>query len=254
MRDAFGHPQSVVVLGGTSEIAGALVDRLVADRCRTVVLAGRDPEALERAAQRAKAGGADDIRIVVFDALDLDHVEDIVGACLRAAGDTVDWVVLALGHLGNAVEDSTDARRIAENIAVNFAWPAAALGPVAQRLRAQGYGKVVVLSSVAGVRIRVANFIYGSAKAGLDAFARAVAQSLEGSGVHLHVVRPGFVRTKMTAGLRPAPFAVDPPAVAAAVLRGIERDQPVIWVPPMLRWMFLALRALPPQLWRRLPG
>ena len=91
-------------------------------------------------------------------------------------------------------------------------------------------------------------------QAGLDAFARAVAHSLEGSGAHLHVVRPGFVHTKMTAGLRPAPFAVDPRTVAAAVLRGIERDQPVIWVPSTLRWVFLALRALPQQLWRRLPG
>ena len=254
MRDAFGHPQSVVVLGGTSEIAGALVDRLVADRCRTLVLAGRDAEALERAAQRAKAGGADDIRIVVFDALHLDHVEHVVSDCLGGEDDPVDWVVLALGLLGDAAQDGTDARRIAENIAVNFAWPTAALGPVAQRLRAQGYGRIVVLSSVAGVRIRLANFIYGSAKAGLDAFARAVAQSLEGSGVHLHVVRPGFVHTKMTAGQRPAPFAVDPRTVAAAVLRGIERDQPVIWVPSTLRWVFLALRALPQRLWRRLPG
>jgi decaprenylphospho-beta-D-erythro-pentofuranosid-2-ulose 2-reductase len=72
--------------------------------------------------------------------------------------------------------------------------------------------------------------------------------------VHLHVVRPGFVHTKMTAGQRPAPFAVDPRTVAAAVLRGIERDQPVIWVPSTLRWVFLALRALPQRLWRRLPG
>jgi decaprenylphospho-beta-D-erythro-pentofuranosid-2-ulose 2-reductase len=254
MRDAFGHPQSVVVLGGTSEIAGALVDRLVADRCRTVVLAGRDSEALERAAQRAKAGGADDVRTVEFDALDLDHVGDVVSACLGAAGDTVDWVVLALGHLGDAAPDGTDPGRIAESIAVNFAWPAAALGPVAQRLRAQGYGRIVVLSSVAGVRIRVANFIYGSAKAGLDGFARGLAQSLEGSGVQLHVVRPGFVHTKMTAGLRPAPFAVGPGMVAAAVLRGIERDQPVIWVPSTLRWVFVVLRALPQWLWRRLPG
>ena len=190
----------------------------------------------------------------MFDALDLHHVEEVVSECLDAAGEPVDWVVFALGHLGDAAQDGMDARRIAETIAVNFAWPAAALGPVAQRLRAQGYGRIVVLSSVAGVRIRLANFIYGSSKAGLDAFARAVAQSLEGSGVHLHVVRPGFVHTKMTAGLRPAPFAVDPRSVAAAVLRGIERDQLVIWVPSALRWVFLGLRALPQLLWRRLPG
>lgn len=254
MRDAFGHPQTVVVLGGTSEIAGALVDRLVADRCRTLVLAGRDSEALEREAQRAKAGGVDEVRIVVFDALDLDHVEEVVSACLDAAGDTVDWVLLTLGLLGDAAGDATDAKQIAENITVNFTWPAAALGSIVPRLRAQGYGRIVVLSSVAGVRVRLANFVYGSAKAGLDAFARSIAESLRGSGVQLHVVRPGFVRTKMTAGLAPAPFAVDPRTVATAVLRGVERDEPVIWVPSALRWVFLAVRTLPHQLWRRLPG
>jgi decaprenylphospho-beta-D-erythro-pentofuranosid-2-ulose 2-reductase len=254
MNDAFNHPRSVVVLGGSSEIAGALVDRLVAERCRIVVLAGRDVDALGHAATRAKRRGAEVTKVVTFDALDVEHAEDAIDACFEAAGDTVDLVLITLGLLGDAAADITEANRIAENITVNFAWPAIALGSIARHLRAQGYGRVVVFSSVAGVRIRKANFIYGSAKSGLDGYALGLAETLRGSGVQLQVVRPGFVRTKMTAGLQSAPFAVDSETVATAVVRGIERNQPVIWVPSTLRWVFLVLRHLPQQLWRRLPG
>jgi len=254
MNDAFNHPRSVLVLGGSSEIAGALLDRLVADGCRSVVLGGRDPAALARAAARAQGQGAETVRTVVFDALDVAHAGSVIGTCFDAMGESVDLVLVTLGHLGDAATDVNDATRITENITVNFVWPAAALGSIAQRLRDQGYGRVVVFSSVAGVRIREANFIYGSAKSGLDGYARGLAETLRGSGVQLQIVRPGFVRTKMTTGLRSAPFAVDPETVATAVMRGIECNQPIIWVPSILRWVFLALRHVPQQLWRRLPG
>ena len=174
--------------------------------------------------------------------------------CFDAVGDKVDLVLITVGLLGDAVADVTEADRIAESITVNFTWPAVALGSVVRRLRTQGYGRVVVFSSVAGMRIRESNFIYGSSKAGLDGYALGLAESLRGSGVQLQRVRPGFVRTKMTHGLRPAPFAIDPEMVAAAVMRGIERNQAVIWAPSGLRWVFLALRHLPQQVWRRLPG
>jgi decaprenylphospho-beta-D-erythro-pentofuranosid-2-ulose 2-reductase len=254
VNDAFNHPRSVVVLGGSSEIAGALVDRLVADQCRIVVLAGRDPEALAQAAKRAQDNGAETVRTVVFDALDVVHTESAIEACFDAIGESVDLVLVTLGLLGDAAADVREATRITENITVNFVWPAVALGSIAQRLRHQGYGRVVVFSSVAGVRIRETNFIYGSAKSGLDGYALGLAETLRGSGVHVQIVRPGFVRTKMTAGLGSAPFAVDPEVVATAVMRGIERNLPIIWVPSTLRWVFLVLRHMPQPLWRRLPG
>ncbi len=254
MNDAFNHPRSVVVLGGTSEIAGSIVDRLVADRCQMVVLAGRDTDALGRAARRAERNGAHATRTVVFDALDIEQTDAAIAACFDAAGDNVDLVLITVGVLGNAATDVMDADRIAENITVNFTWPAVALGSVVRRLRTQGYGRVVLFSSVAGLRIRESNFIYGAAKSGLDGYAIGLAESLRGSGVELQRVRPGFVHTRMTAGLRPAPFATGPEMVASAVMRGIERNQPVIWVPSALRWVFLALHHLPQPLWRRLPG
>ena len=125
---------------------------------------------------------------------------------------------------------------------------------MAAQLRVQGQGRIVVLSSVAGFRVRRANFVYGSAKAGMDAFAMGLGEALRGSGVAVHVIRPGFVRTKMTAGLPAAPFAVGPDQVAADILRGLHRGAAVIWSPPFLRWVFSALRLLPQPLWRRLPG
>jgi decaprenylphospho-beta-D-erythro-pentofuranosid-2-ulose 2-reductase len=190
----------------------------------------------------------------VFDALDVVHTESAIEACFDAIGESVDLVLVTLGLLGDAAADVREATRITENITVNFVWPAVALGSIAQRLRHPGYGRVVVFSSVAGVRIRETNFIYGSAKSGLDGYALGLAETLRGSGVHVQIVRPGFVRTKMTAGLGSAPFAVDPEVVATAVMRGIERNLPIIWVPSTLRWVFLVLRHMPQPLWRRLPG
>ncbi|HXQ62761.1 MAG TPA: SDR family NAD(P)-dependent oxidoreductase [Acidimicrobiales bacterium] len=254
MDDAFGRPQSVVVLGGTSEIAGALVATLAAGRCRTVVLAGRDVDALAGAAGRARAGGASVVETVTFDATDLKSAQDTVDRCFAAAGNQVDLVLVTVGLLNGSRSETTDADRISEVAAANFTWPASAIAFAAERLRAQGSGRIVVFSSVAAVRARPATVLYGSAKAALDRFASGLAQSLRGSGVVVQIVRPGFVHTKMTRGLRPAPFAVGPEDVAAAVMRGIERDQAIIWVPGFLRWLYLVLRHLPRQLWARLPG
>ena len=170
MNDAFGRPQSVVVLGGTSDIAMALVDAFVAGPCGTVVLAARDIEALDRAAQRARAGGAEAVETVSFDAADVTQAPATVARCFDAARHGVDLVVVVLGLLGESERDASNPERIVEVITTNFTWPAAAMGAAALRLRAQGHGRILVLSSVAAVRARQANFLYGSAKAGLDGF------------------------------------------------------------------------------------
>ena len=227
---------------------------LVADRCRQVVLAGRDGEALEVAAARLRAGGAERVETVVFDATEPDRAGMVVGRCFAALDDHVDLVLVAVGALGDQLTDEVDPALVAERITINLTWPAAAAAAVANRLRTAGQGRIVVISSVAGIRVRRANFLYGSAKAGLDGFAQGLGEALRGSGVRLHVVRPGFVFTKMTAGRPPAPFAIGPAAVAAAMLKGIERDEPVIWVPSILRFVFTALRHLPRSAWRRLRG
>lgn len=253
MNDAFGHPQSVVVLGGTSDIAHELVALLLADRGRSVVLAGRDRIALERAVEDLRNSVAH-VETVVFDAGTLDDVDKTVMRCFEAAAEAVDLVIVAVGELGRQDVDEVDPDRIARMMTVNLTWPAAALSVVADQLRRQGYGRIVVLSSVAGFRVRRSNFVYGAAKAGLDGFAVGLSEALRGTGVSLHILRPGFVRTKMTAGLSAAPFAVEVPRVASDIVRGLARGQVVIWSPGLIRWVFSAFRLLPGALWRRLPG
>ncbi len=253
MNDAFGQPQTVMVLGGTSDIAESLIRKFAVGRCRTLVLLARDADRLAAAASEARALGVESVLTIEFDAREGENADKTIAMAFDKVG-TVDLVLLAVGALGEQQVDEYDAHRVAEMAAVNYLWPIAALTAVAGRLRTQGNGQIVVLSSVAGVRVRRSNFIYGSAKAGLDAFAMGLGESLRGSGVRVQVVRPGFVHSKMTNGLSPAPFATSPDSVASAVIRGLETGAAVVWVPVGLRWLFSLMRVLPQSIWRRLPG
>ncbi|MEZ3177534.1 decaprenylphospho-beta-D-erythro-pentofuranosid-2-ulose 2-reductase [Streptomyces pimonensis] len=250
MKDAFGLPQSLLVLGGTSEIALATARRLIARRTRTVWLAGRPSPGLDEAAGQLRGLGAE-VRTVAFDALDPAAHEDALGKVF-AEGD-VDLVLLAFGTLGDQAHDERDPRAAVRVAQTNYTGAVSAGLVCAGALQAQGHGSLVVLSSVAGERARRANFIYGSSKAGLDAFAQGLGDALHGTGVHVMVVRPGFVRTRMTAGLPEAPLATTPEAVAAAVELGLRRRAETVWVPGALRVVMSALRHLPRGVFRRLP-
>jgi decaprenylphospho-beta-D-erythro-pentofuranosid-2-ulose 2-reductase len=253
MIDAFGQPQSVVVLGGTSDIAIAFLRRLANQRLRSVVIAARQPDRMDLVKQ---IDAPPHVRFasVRFDARDSDSAGPVVSRCFEQAGEPVDLVIVAVGELGDNDIDETDPDRVSALMSVNMTWPAAALASVAARLRDQGRGRVIVLSSVAGYRVRRANFVYGAGKAGLDAFAIGLAESLRDTDVSVHVVRPGFVFTKMTAGRSPAPFAVSANRVADDIADGIAKGRTVIWSPAPLRWIFGVLGILPQGIWRRLPG
>lgn len=253
MIDAIGRPQSVLVLGGSSEIAQAIVARLVPTRCRTVVLAGREGARLSEAVDRAKASGANVAEAVAFDATEIaDHLA-FADRVFDRFGD-FDLVIVAAGVIGDQPTDERDPVAAASVVTTNFTGLAAAMLAVAGRLRRQGHGRLIVLSSVAGERARKANFIYGSSKAGLDAFAQGLGDSLTGTGVGVMIVRPGFVIGRMTEGMAPAPFATSPDAVAVAVVHGIESGAGVVYAPPVLRWVFAVMRHLPQAVWRRMPG
>jgi decaprenylphospho-beta-D-erythro-pentofuranosid-2-ulose 2-reductase len=250
MKDAFGSPQSLLVLGGTSEIGLATARRLIARRTRTVWLAGRPSPGLDDAAAELRRLGAD-VRTVAFDALDCAAHEDVLGKVF-AEGD-IDMVLLAFGVLGDQANDEADPPAAVRVAQTNYTGAVSAGLVCAGTLQSQGHGSLVVLSSVAGERARRANFIYGSSKAGLDAFAQGLGDALYGTGVHVMVVRPGFVVTKMTAGLAQAPLATTPEAVAAAVELGLRRRSETVWVPGALRVVMSALRHVPRPLFRRLP-
>lgn len=252
MRDALGGVQSALVLGGASEIALATVRALVAGRTRTVILAARRADRLEPAAEELRAGGAASVELVEFDATDRDGHEPLVESVFDPERD-IDLVLVAFGVLGDQEALERDGRAAAALVDVNFSGAVSILLPIAARLRRQGHGTIVVLSSVAGERARRANFVYGSSKAGLDAFAQGLGDALHGSGVRVMVVRPGFVRTRMTAHMDPAPLSTTPEAVAAAIVDGLRRGSHTIWVPARLRLVMAVLRHLPRPLFRRLP-
>jgi decaprenylphospho-beta-D-erythro-pentofuranosid-2-ulose 2-reductase len=253
VKDALGDVQTVVVLGGTSELALATVQALAVRRVRTVVLAARAPESCAAASADLERQGVQ-VRTVAFDGAAVDTHEAVLDECWRLAGGDVDVVLLAFGVLGSQADFDADPTKAAEAATVNFTGPVSVGLRVGNRLRAQGHGTLVVFSSVAGVRPRKANFVYGATKAGLDAFARGLGDALHGSGAQVMVVRPGFVRTKMTAGMPDAPFATTASAVGAEVAEGIRRGAAVVWSPPVLRYVFTGLRHVPRAVWRRLPG
>lgn len=250
MRDGLGDPQSVLVLGGGSEIALATVRALVARRVRRVVLAARNPAALDGPAAGLREAGAQ-VEVVGFDADAVDGHEAWVRERWARDGD-VDLVLVAVGVLGDQAAAQRDAARARAVLHTNFLGPASVMVLVAERLRAQGHGTLVVLSSVAAERARRANFVYGASKAGLDAFAQGLGDALQGTGVRVLVVRPGFVRTKMTAGLPEAPLSTTAEKVAEEVVRGLAGGAHTVWAPRPLRWVMVGMRLLPRPLWRRI--
>lgn len=247
MNNAIGVPGTVVLLGGTSDIGLAIVERLVHRGAHTVVLAGRDVDALQAAGERL--GTTAKVHTVAYDATARDHTA-VVDEIASRVGD-LDLVVCAVGVLGDQTRLANDPRAAARLFDSNFAGPAATLLAVSARLQQQGHGRIVVLSSVAGERVRAVNFIYGASKAGLDGFAQGLGDALAGTGVGVLIVRPGFVRTRMTAHLDDGPFATSPGKVADATLRALQRGDEIIWVPGVVRWVMAVLRHLPRPLFRR---
>jgi decaprenylphospho-beta-D-erythro-pentofuranosid-2-ulose 2-reductase len=244
-------PRNVVVLGGSSDIARALTKKLCLARAHTVVLAGRSRSLLEVAAAEALDYGATTAPIVLFDAEDPANAASTVTDAFEQAGGDVDLVVLAVGALGDQFADENDAARSVAMMNVNLTWPVAALAEVRRRLLAQGRGRILVMSSVAALRVRRVGYLYGGAKAGLDRVSLGLAQSLEGTGVSLHLLRPAVVRTRMAVGRDEPPFTTGANEVADNVMRGLARGDQVIWSPPILRYAAIGIRLLPTPIWRR---
>jgi NAD(P)-dependent dehydrogenase (short-subunit alcohol dehydrogenase family) len=241
---------TVLVLGGRSEI-GVAVARGLADGAR-VVLAARRSADLDAEERVLRAAGAAAVHRVEFDADDVARHGEVLDAVVARHG-RLDTVVVAFGVLGDQALAERDAGHAVAIVHTDYVAHVAVLTHLAALLRAQGEGTLVVFSSVAGVRVRRANYVYGSAKAGLDGFASGLADALHGSGVRLVLVRPGFVVGRMTAGMPPAPFSSTPDQVAAATLRALRSGRGEVWVPGVLRPVFALMRLVPRALWRRMP-
>ena len=247
--DALGRPGSVLLLGATSDIGQAIARRW-ADSLVRIVLAGRPSPEREAVAAQWSARGIR-VEVVDFDAAAPGTHAELVDGIF--AGGDIDVVLLAFGVLGDQAGFEADPATAAAAATVNFSGAMSSALAVASALEAQGHGHLVVLSSVAGLRARRSNYVYGATKAGLDTLASGLADRLHGSGCHVMIVRPGFVSTSMTEGLDPAPLAVTADEVAEAVIHGLARSRRVVYVPAAMRVVMLGLRALPGSVFRRLP-
>lgn len=229
---------NALLIGGTSEIGLAIVRRLAPERA---VLLGRDQERLTAAAAVLGNGASTGLL-----------GDGSIERAFATAGP-FDVVVLAVGVLGAQAGLDADPAEVEEVMRVDFVVSGSLLLDCLRQLRTQGSGTLIVLSSVAAERPRASNAVYGAAKAGLDALAQGLADATAASGVRVLVVRPGFVKTRMTAGLEPAPFATTPEAVAEATANALNGRAHTIWVPGRLRAVFGLLRHLPRPIYRRLP-
>ncbi|MCU1501946.1 MAG: short-chain dehydrogenase [Ilumatobacteraceae bacterium] len=251
MDNALGQPQTIVLLGGTSDIGLAIVRELLSPATRAIVLACRDTSKGERAAGELRSDSVV-VEVVPFDAADPSSHAALVEGIGGRYGD-IDVVILAAGLLGNADVTTVDVAAATELATVNFTGSVSVTVAAANLLRAQGHGAIVILSSVAGERVRAANPVYGGTKAGLDGFAQGLGDLVAADGVHVLVVRPGFVRSAMTAGLKPAPLSTTPEHVARLTVKGLRAGRRTVWAPGALRYVFSALRHVPAPIWRRLP-
>jgi decaprenylphospho-beta-D-erythro-pentofuranosid-2-ulose 2-reductase len=243
----------VLLLGGTSEIGLAVVRELQAHGPREVALVGRDGERLEEAAAALREAGCARTIAVELDAEQTERHGELLERTIEELGG-VDVAILAAGVLGERGGLPADVEQALEVLRVNAVGAGSLLLHTAQLMRDRGGGAIAVLSSVAAERPRRANAVYGASKAALDALARGLGDELEDEdeGVRILVVRPGFVRTRMTSGLEPAPLATTPQAVAAAVYAGLDGRAQVIWVPRPLRLLMLLMKLLPRPVFRRI--
>ncbi len=238
----------ILLLGGTSEIGLAILAALRPGPDDEVILAGRDPQRLEAAGKALNRP----VAVARYDATETGTHQAFADEI--CAGGVPDLVIAAAGVLTPQPRLEQDVRLAAAMIETNFTGHVTALLAFGEAMRRRGSGTIVVLSSVAAVRPRKFNSVYGATKAGLDAFARGYADSLHGSGVRVLIVRPGFVTGRMTEGMKPAPLATTPErvgAAAAAALRG-KGGKNVIWVPAPLAGLAAVMKLIPRPVWRRM--
>lgn len=239
-----------MVFGGRSEIGVELATRLAPGA--TVVLAARGAERLDEQVAAVRSAGAAAVHTVEFDADELSSHGPLVDKLVGEFGP-LRIAVLAFGILGDQARAEADAGHAVAIVHTDYVAQVSLLTHLATAMRAAGRGELVVFSSVAGIRVRRANYVYGSAKAGLDGFACGLADALHGTGVRLLLVRPGFVIGRMTEGMDPAPLSSTPAQVAEATARALRTGRGTVWVPWALRPLFFGMKLLPRAIWRRLP-
>ncbi len=250
--DAMGNPQRILLLGGTSEIGLAICARYLRDAPARITLAALpgDPGRDDAVAQMTQAGAVS-VEVVDFDALDAASHPAVIEKCC-ADGD-IDVAIVAFGLLGDAEELWQNQQKAVQIAEINYTAAVSVGVLLGERMRHQGFGRIIAMSSAAGERVRRSNFVYGSTKAGLDGFYLGLGEALRPFGVNVLVIRPGQVRTRMSAHVKEAPLTVDKEYVADLAVTASAKGKDLVWAPGTFRYVMMVLRHIPRPIFRKLP-
>lgn len=252
MINAVGAAQSILLLGGTSEIGLAITAEFLKKGRAKVILASLPNDELRDAAEaKMKAAGASEVVTLDFDATDFDSHPEVIDKAF-ADGD-VDICIVAFGMLGDAEELWQNQRKAVLAANINYTGAVSVGVLVGQKFKAQGHGQFIAMSSVAGERVRRSNFVYGSTKAGLDGFYLNLGEALEEYGVKTLVIRPGQVRTRMSANVDEAPLTVNKEDVAKLAVKSVEAGKTLVWAPPAFQAVMMVLKHIPRPIFKKLP-
>ncbi len=250
--DATGNPQTILLFGGTSEIGLAICARYLRNAQARVILACMPGDPLREAAEaQMRDAGAKSVEVIDFDALDTDSHPAVIENAW--AGGDVDVAIVAFGLLGDAEELWQNQRKAVQIADINYTAAVSVGVLVGDKMRAQGSGQIIAMSSAAGERVRRSNFVYGSTKAGLDGFYLGLGEALREYGVRVLVIRPGQVRTRMSAHVKEAPLTVDKEYVAELAVTASAKGKDLVWAPGAFRYVMMVLRHIPRPIFRKLP-
>jgi decaprenylphospho-beta-D-erythro-pentofuranosid-2-ulose 2-reductase len=250
--DAVGNPQTILVLGGTSEIGLAICERYLQNAHARILLAAMpgDPSR-DGAVAQMKAAGARSVELIDFEATEPESHPKMIEAAF-ADGD-VDVAIVAFGILGDAEELWQNQPKAVLAAEINYTAAVSVGVLLGEKMRAQGFGQIIAMSSAAGERVRRSNFVYGSTKAGLDGFYLGLGEALREYGVRVLVIRPGQVRTRMSAHVKEAPLTVDKEYVANLAVTAAAKGKELVWAPSAFRYVMMVLRHIPRSIFRKLP-
>ena len=251
MNRATRVPQRVLIVGGGSEIGSALARAWLAQGAEEFILVSRPESSVDVLVQEIERSGRT-AKVLSMDALDRSSIAPMIEAAW-SVGD-IDMVVISIGLLGDQRAIESDPGLAWEVLSVNATASIQIALEAANRLEAQQYGSLILLSSVAGLRGRRDNYVYGASKAALDAFGEGLQQRLSNSGVKVLIARPGYVRSRMSAGVPAAPFAVSVDRSRDQILGAVARGDSVVWIPPVLGLFFFLIRFMPRKAWARVVG
>ncbi|MCV7149856.1 decaprenylphospho-beta-D-erythro-pentofuranosid-2-ulose 2-reductase [Mycolicibacterium pyrenivorans] len=250
--DATGNPQRILLLGGTSEIGLAICERYLRNAHAGVVLACMPGDPLRDSAKaQLEKAGAKSVEVIDFDAVDTASHPAVIEKAW--SGGDIDVAIVAFGLLGDAEELWQNQRKAVQIAEINYTAAVSVGVLLGERMRAQGSGRIIAMSSAAGERVRRSNFVYGSTKAGLDGFYLGLGEALREFGVGVLVIRPGQVRTRMSAHVKEAPLTVDKEYVADLAVTASAKGKDLVWAPGAFRYVMMVLRHIPRPIFRKLP-